>query len=76
MSSVTFSSDGADVITRQLEGGLSLDGASRSPEEIEAFYELERCSAFITSNDYQRVKQISYCVIMIMYGYTNEAVLT
>ncbi len=55
MSSVAFSSDGVEVISRQLETELTLGGTDRSREQLEAFYELERCSAFITDNDYHRV---------------------
>ena len=55
-SSVAFSSDGADVISRQLEGELNLRGSGKSAEEVDQFYELERCSKFITDNGYQRVR--------------------
>ncbi len=58
MSSVAFSSDGVEVLSRQVETGLTLGGTDRSREELEAFYELERCSTFITDNDYHRVNRL------------------
>ncbi len=58
MSSIAFNSDGAELISRQLETELTLETTGRSREELEAFYELERCSVFITDHNYHRVNTL------------------
>ena len=56
-SSPAFSSDGAEVITRQIDSSSLLDAGLKSEGErdVRTYYETERCSAFIKENDFQKV---------------------
>ena len=55
-----FSSDGVDVICRQVQSNLSLGkdtskNLRASEHQLKSYYETERCCKYIIENDYQRV---------------------
>lgn len=51
--SVAFSSDGAEIITRKIDTNTSQN--KKTQDELEKFYEVDRCLAFITDNGYRKV---------------------
>lgn len=61
---VAFSSDGTEIITRKIDVSACLEGTldRKTPDEIEKFYEINRCLSFITDNGYQRVGVCIYTV--------------
>ena len=54
---MAFSSDGEEIITRKVETGSSLGGSQdhKTQDELDKFYEIDRCLAFITDNGYHKV---------------------
>lgn len=56
MTSVTsFSSDGVEVISRQVEVTPGRARRSREGAELRDYYETERCLGFIQDHNFQRV---------------------
>ena len=56
-SGTAFSSDGVEAISKQIESSSLLDAGGKRDEErdIKTYYEMERCSAFITTNNFRNV---------------------
>ncbi len=54
-STIAFSNDGVEVISRQLNTDLTLTESRKSDKQVEESYELQRCIDFINSNDFFRV---------------------
>lgn len=74
-SSTAFSSDGVDVISRQIASSLLLqEGVSlrRSEEELREYYEVNHCIEFINSNP--KIQRVStwdsylYVINLLIYA--------
>ena len=56
-SSTAFSSDGAEIMSRKIESSpVTRSHLNREAErDVQKYYELERCSTFIQTHNFQKV---------------------
>lgn len=61
MSGTSFSSDGVEVITRQVQASSNPARKERSERDLTSYYDIDRCVNFVTEGRHHRV-----CTIPIM----------
>ena len=58
-SSTAFSSDGVEVISRKIEPNPAMEAGlqKESQRDLRQYYEIERCSIFIKTHNFQKVNK-------------------
>lgn len=58
-SSTAFSSDGVEVISRKVEPSPAMEAGllKEGQRDLRRYYEIERCSAFIKTHNFQKVSK-------------------
>jgi len=64
---VAFSSDGETAMTRRLSPVTTLPLSLENQAEVEAYFELQRCTQWIKDGQYERVIQTIYLYATLIY---------
>ena len=55
MEGASFSSDGVEVLSRKVQCVSAPEKEAKAERELSRYYEIERCTEFVTSNSFHRV---------------------